>query len=216
MTQKNLLFTSMLITLGSAVASAGSICPAGNGANPFPHNPDNAATGCNIVITINPGGSLSSSVKDGTPYETSEDVLVGVVNNSGGTVSSLQLTGNDIFGFDGDGICTFTFVGSGYCTPSQIAANDPQDYAGPTTTFPGFTFSSPNTGTVAFTGGLANGATTYFSLEGLPNSAGITGTATGGGGTTSVPTLGDAGLLLLAASLAGAAIWKMRRTTFQQ
>ncbi len=216
MTQKNLLFISALIALGSVAASAGSICPAGNGANPFPHNPDNAATGCNIVITINPGGTLSSSVKDTTPYEESEDVLVGVINNSGGTVSSLSLTGNDIFGFDGDGICFYTFVGSNYCTAAQIAGTDPLDYAGPTTTFPGWTFNSTNTGTVAFTGGLANGASTYFSLEGIPNSAGISGTATTTGTTTSVPTLGDAGLLLLAMSLAGAAIWKMRRTTFQQ
>jgi len=46
-------------------------------------------------------------------------VLVGVVNNSASTVSSLALTGSDIFGFDGDGICTFTFVGSAIALPAR-------------------------------------------------------------------------------------------------
>lgn len=211
MKAQNTLFASALLMAGAALASAGSICPAGSAPNPFPYNPDNAATGCNIVVTVGAGGTLASSIKDNGPYDGSEDVLIGVVNNSGGAIGTLTLSGNGLFGFDGDGMCTYTFVGSSYCTTSQKAGTDPGDYAGPTTTF---TISSANSGTVTFVGGLANGATTYFSAEGVPGSLGVTGTA-GGGGGTAVPTLGDAGLLLLAISLAGAAVWKLRGTAYQ-
>lgn len=207
-----LVLAGMMVVGGASLATAGSICPAAAGSSsPLPYSPDNANTGCNIVITIGPGGALSVSVKDNTPYDNSEDILVGVVNNSGATVNGLSLSGNDIFGFDADGICIYTFVGSGYCNASQQAGTDPGDYAGPTTSFPGWSLSSPNSGTVAFTPGLASGASTYFSLEGIPSTSGLTGSVTGsGGGTTSVPTLGEAGLFLLAMSLAGAAVWKLR------
>jgi hypothetical protein len=111
-------------------------------------------------------------------------VLVGVVNNSASTVSSLALTGSDIFGFDGDGICTFTFVGSGYCTASQTAGTDPGDYQGPTSTF---AITNANSGTVNFSPAIAaSGGTSYFSLEGAPTAS--LGVVVGtGGGTTSTP-----------------------------
>src|SRR5450755_4572844 len=169
------LVVLLLGWLSIGMSSAGTICPAGSGANPFSHSPDPAGTGCNVVLTINPNGSLSTVVTDPTPYEASEDALIGVVNNSPGSVGSLTLTGPGIFGFEGDGICTFTFVGSGYCSPAQIAGTDPGDYAGPTTSFTNF--STANTGTVVFNGGLGSGASTYFSLEGVP-----TGNITGGAG----------------------------------
>lgn len=199
---------TICLLAGAAAASAGTLCPAGN----FTYVPDSTGTGCNVVITINPGGSLTVSIKDNTPYDgagSGEDALIGVVNSSGATVPSLTLTGSGIFGFDGDGICTFVFTGNGYCTTAQVNGTDPLDYAGPTTTFPGWTINTSNSGIVAFTGGLANGATTYFSLEGIPSVTGLTGSVTGTG-STSVPTLGDAGLLLLAMSLVGAAVWKLR------
>jgi hypothetical protein len=205
------LSAALLLLAGAALASAGSICPAGASPTPFAYNPDNAATGCNVVITIGAGGTITSSIKDNGPYDGSEDVLIGVVNNSGISIGSLQLTGNGLFGFDGDGMCTYTFVGSSYCSASQKAGTDPGDYSGPGNTF---SVTNSNTGSVVFAGGLANGATTYFSAEGVPSSLGLTGGATGGGGT-SVPTLGDAGLLLLAISLAGAAVWKLRGSALQ-
>ncbi len=61
---------------------AGTICPAGSGSNPFPHSPDAAATGCNVVITDSAAGAFSVAITDATAYENSEDVLVGIVNNS--------------------------------------------------------------------------------------------------------------------------------------
>lgn len=207
MGKSQILKFACLTVAGAALAAAGTICPAGNGAVPFPHNPDGAATGCNVVITIAANGTVSTSVKDTTPYENSEDVLVGVVNNGTTPLSTLTVTGaagSGLFGFDGDGICTFTFVGSTYCTPSQISGTDPADYQGPTSTFSNFaTFDS---GTVNFSPAVAaNGGTTYFSLEGLP-SASITG-STGGSpagpaGTPAPPTL-----ILTLTALAGMGLY---------
>ena len=170
---KRLLLVAAVLTWVASVALAGSICPAGTGANPFPHNPDNAATGCNVVITINANGSVTTTVTDATPYENSEDVLVGVVNNSSTPVGSLTLMGSAssaIFGLEMDGICTFTFVGSGYCNASQINGIDPQDYYGPTSTFTGISSNKQN-GTVNFNPPVPAGGSSYFSLEGVPSAS---------------------------------------------
>jgi hypothetical protein len=201
------LVVLLLGWLSIGMSSAGTICPAGSGANPFPHSPDPAGTGCNVVLTINPDGSLSTAVTDPSPYEASEDALVGVVNNSPSSVGSLTLTGPGIFGFEGDGICTFTFVGSGYCTPAQIAGTDPGDYAGPTTSFTNLT---ANTGTVVFNGGLGPGASTYFSLEGVPTGNITGGPGPGGGPVAPVPTLSTAALVLLLLAFLGVAFWHLR------
>jgi hypothetical protein len=192
----------------SSAAWAGSVCPAANGANPFPHPPDPAGTGCNAVVTINANGSTTVTVPDTTPFDNSEDVIIGVVNNGSTPLSSLTLsgptTGIPIFSFDGDGICTYTFVGNSYCTASQQAGNDPQDYYGPTSTFS--SIGSPaNTGTVNFSPAVpAHGGTTYFSLEGILAAGSLTVTGTSGGTTTpttTVPTLSTWGILLLAGLL---------------
>jgi hypothetical protein len=176
---KRLLLVAAVLTWVASVALAGSVCPAGTGTNPpgkggpFPHNPDNAATGCNVVITINANGSVTTTVTDATPYENSEDVLIGVVNNSSTPVGSLTLMGSGsipIFGLDSDGICTYTFVGSGYCNASQKAGTDPQDYYGPTSTFTNIS-SDMQTGTVNFNPPVPAGGSTYFSLEGVPSAS---------------------------------------------
>jgi hypothetical protein len=194
--------TLLLLFFGAGTASAGSICPSGS----FPYNPDNANTGCNIVITItNSGATLS--IKDSTPYEESEDILVGVVNNGSSSVSSISLTGSGIFGFDGDGICTFTFTGSGYCSATKYLS-DPGDYAGPTTSFPGWTPSSFNSGTVAFSPAILPGSSTYFSLEGTPSNVNASVTVSGG---PSVPALSNTALVALVIVLAACALWAMRR-----
>lgn len=192
-----LAFAIFVILLFSATrASAGTICPNGIGVNPFLHSPDSAATGCNEVVTINADGSSSFAIKDTEPYEESEDVLIGVVNNSSTALSSLALTGVGIFGFEGDGICTFTFVGSGYCSSAQMAGTDPGDYQGPTSTYSAIAVDA-SSGTVNFGPSVAGGGgSTYFSLEGVPTSLTVTavngGTTTGtgngnGGGTVSTP-----------------------------
>ena len=109
------------------------------------------ATDCNTLITIGPGGTVMTEFGPQTTYDGVEDNLVGVVNHSGGTIGSINLTGSFIFGFDSDGISTFV-----------AAATDPSGYAGPNNTF---NIINVNTGSAIFTGGLADGATLYFSLE---------------------------------------------------
>ena len=89
------------------------------------------------------------------PYDDIEDTLVGIVNESSKPLFAIQLSGEStstpIFGFDGDGICTYAtggsasngtgsggavgtppeppagYTGDGYCTPSQLEGS-----AGPT------------------------------------------------------------------------------------
>lgn len=150
-----------------ATASAGSICP--NGA--FPHDPDAGpgGTGCNVVITVN-DGSVTIAIRDQLGYDSTtlgDDNLVGLVNNSTSPISSLSLTGSGIFGFDNDGICTFSFTGSAYCsTPGHGVGPAGGDYRGPTSDF---TIADLNTGTVTFSPAVApGGGSTFFSLEGAP------------------------------------------------
>jgi hypothetical protein len=169
------------------------------------------------LVTINPSGTVSITVPDSTPYENSEDVLVGVLNNSGVSINSINLTGAGIFGFDGDGICTFTFVGSGYCSGAYYT-QDPGDYAGPTSTFTNIT--NADNGTVNFAPGVpANGGTTYFSLEGVPTAsitATVGSTGPGGGGTTGplgAPALSIWGMLLLVVLLVGLSLRMMKQKT---
>ena len=208
---KKLILALAAMALGTMTTWAGTICPAGSGANPFPHNPDSAATGCNVVITIAANGSISAVVTDATPYENSEDVLVGIVNNSNVQVNSVNLSGSGIFGFDDDGICIYTFVGSGYCTGAYLS--DPLDYAGPTSTFSNF--SSGSSGTVNFSPGIAaGGGSTYFSLEGVPSNT-LTGTvgSTGPAGPVTAPALSTWGMMLLVVLLVGVSFRLMKQQT---
>lgn len=167
---KQLSMTVVTLGLAAMTSFGGTICPGGNTTN-FAHNPDPAATGCNTLITINANNTVTVTVPDSAPYDGVEDTLVGVVNNSSMTINTLLLSGNDIFGLDGDGVCVFTFAaangvsGSNYCSNSQVNGTDPQDYYGPTTTF---TIINVNSGNVNFTGGLAAGGKTFFSLEEPP------------------------------------------------
>ena len=203
-----------LMALGTCTAWAGSICPAGNGANPFPHSPDAAATGCNVVITINADRTSTVTITDATAYENSEDVLVGVKNNSSSSLPSFSLTGSGVFGLEGDGICIYTFVGSGYCTASQRAGTDPGDYYGPNTTF---SITNSNTGTVNFTTPIPAGGSDYFSLEGVPS---VNLAITVGPSTTpaaaGAPALSVWAILLLASMLLGYSLWAIRKNRQQQ
>jgi N-acetylmuramoyl-L-alanine amidase len=110
---------------------------------------------CAVLITINPSGSLKFETDPNIgPYDGAEDTLVGVQNLSGATVFGISLTGNDIFGFDGDG------AGSGST-----------GYEGPGTSF---SIIDANTGTVNFDNGLDNNGFLWFSLEGSPSEVKLT------------------------------------------
>ena len=125
-----------------------------------------ASPDCAVLITINPNGALSIKVQSTQPYDGSDDALVGVVNKSGATVFGISLSGNNIFGFDGDGLCTYIT-----CTWPH-----PMGYEGP-----GMSFSrtNSNSGIVNFTGtGLADNGFVFFSLESAPQATQLATTVT--------------------------------------
>ncbi len=102
-----------------------------------------------------------------TPYDGSDDNIVGMINNSGATIPELTFSGSSfasgLFAFDNDGLQTY---GSGL-------GNDPTGYGGKTSLgeFTTFTnYASGTTGTVVFgASGIPDGGTAYFSLEGPPS-----------------------------------------------
>ena len=142
------------IPSGPAEAVTRAICPTTpftNGATTTPN--------CNLVITFNADGSITTTVPVGatTNYDNVEDALIGVINHTGHALTSFGISGPGIFGFDDDGIDTFTIIG-------PVAGNpDTTGYGGPD----GF-FSNVvgNSGIVNFAnGGIDADGTDYFSLE---------------------------------------------------
>jgi Fibronectin type III domain len=117
-------------------------------------------TSCAALIVVNADGSTTSYLDSGQgPVDGSDDVLVGVLNDSPSTVTTLPLSGPGIFSFDGDGLCTQPGAPSG-------CPFGPTSYEGPNTSF---SITDDNDGSVSFPQGLAPGASTYFSLEGAAN-----------------------------------------------
>lgn len=146
------------MTIGAGVASATGVCPA-----------IGASSVCSTLITITDteggGFTLTATLPvGGVPYDGSEDSLIGVVNASSSIIYSLYLTGNNIFGFESDGMCSSTYssgvTGTNSCTGETL---DPNGYGG---NFVNFSITDASAGNVLFVGGLAaGGGTQYFSLE---------------------------------------------------
>ncbi len=64
-------------------------------------------TGCQFLVTVTSGGETIAEDSSQGPYEGSDDALVGVQNNSSSPISSIHLSAeNELFGFEGDGICS--------------------------------------------------------------------------------------------------------------
>jgi PEP-CTERM motif len=177
-----------------AVLSLGVLCPAAALAAPL-CPAYGTATDCTTVITISATGALSVGAGASTKpnYDGVEDQLVGFVNNSNLTITSILLNGgsNAIFGFDGDGIDTYGAPGN---------SHDTTGYGGPDSYFTNIS-SNRHTGTVDFVTPIGPGGTTYFSLEEPFTSGSITGTVSGVTPEPSTLLLLGTGILGLAARL---------------
>src|SRR4051812_39272836 len=94
-----LLLGSTMLTTSAHALSVTGVCPDVTGAG-------GTATDCNLLIIFNADGSITTEVGSQTTYDGVEDALIGVVNNTGHTISSFNISasgGIPIFGFDGDG-----------------------------------------------------------------------------------------------------------------
>jgi hypothetical protein len=149
----------LLILLAIVAASlplSAAVCP----------TTPNTNTDCGYILTIGPGGVISGApVAGANPYDGADDALIGIVNKSGATFTgSISLSGSGngggLFAFDGDGICSY--VPAAYCATAATG------YEGPLVTFSNITAGGLS-GKVNVNG-LADGASTYFALEGSPAS----------------------------------------------
>jgi hypothetical protein len=144
---------SQSVAVRAANASAGTPSP------PFRECPaigDDQSCGILIYVTSSDATVLSDPSQG--PYDGDDDTLVGVVNATSKALSGLSLSSNtDIFGFDGDGICTY----SGW-TGDSGCPYGPTGYEGPATQLIG---NGGDSGSVVFTNTLKPGGVAYFSLE---------------------------------------------------
>lgn len=164
----------LLVGWGAAVAPAASARTSSTPSPPFTQCPAiGSSPSCQILLVVNPDNSVSVLGDPSVgPFDGSDDTLVGILNNSSASVSAVTVSGpgSGLSGFDGDGICSGdygTWSGSSACPYGSTG------YEGPGTSFV-TSASLPDSAEVDFTGGLAQGASAYFSLEGALDSAQLT------------------------------------------
>ena len=173
------LAAGVAVAMVAALMSVGAM-PAAAAVNPPPPFHEcpavGNATGCAVLLVFQSDGTVSvlSDPNSGNPYDGADDTEVGVLNEAGVAIPNVTLTsGADIFGFDGDGICSGAFSG----TPAGCPF-DTTGYGGPGISYSGINaaktsgvvnFAESCTGNTASTcspsAGLNNGASAFFSLE---------------------------------------------------
>ena len=66
-----------------------------------------ADTSCGVLIEVTNLGTTVLSDPTQGPFDGGDDTLTGIVNLSSAPIGSIVLSSNtDLFGFDGDGICS--------------------------------------------------------------------------------------------------------------
>ena len=173
-------------TLMGSASAAGAWAPPASPTTSAPFNECPGVghdTSCAILIVLNPDGTATINADSSQgAYDGNEDTLVGVLNNSGAAVSSINLTSTlDIFALDGDGVCSSTFSNTWEVGGSAVTNTCPYGssaYEGPNTSYSNIA-ADKLSGTVNFTNGLANGANLFFSLENRLTGANFTVTKTG-------------------------------------
>jgi hypothetical protein len=131
-------------------------------------------TGCQVLITINPGATLSFQTDPSQPSfdPSGDDTLVGVLNDSGTPQQSVNLSGNGIFAFDGDGACSGMYSPNpAGCSGPLLGFNAPTTYEGydKNGNFDSFTVLTLDSGTIFFANQLTPGDSAFFSLQGTPS-----------------------------------------------
>jgi hypothetical protein len=157
-----------------------------------------------LEININSSGVVSILTDTGQSltFDGVEDTLIGVRNNFGSAIPSLTLTSASlqIFGFDGDGICTQTPHPAG-------CPFGPTGYEGLGTSFTNIN-GAGTIGDVVFAGGLAAGATAFFGLEEPLNAASFQVTGPGIAATPEPTTMLLVGTTML--GLGAVKRWRRR------
>ena len=145
---------ALALPLGAAPAFAG----------PAPCVAADQSNGCQYLVTFNADGSVSltdQTAKNGTSYDGSDDVQIGVINNASTSLTGFNLTGSGVGDFESgdgsDGIDAYAKV---------VNTKDPTGYGGPDAYFANNTGNSLD---VRFVTALTAGQSTYFSLEAPPS-----------------------------------------------
>jgi hypothetical protein len=90
--------------------------------------------GCQFLVNVTDAETTIETDTTLGPYEGADDALIGVVNNSSKPISSIPLSAeNQLFGFEGDGICTITEKPAPGCVVlAQNESGEPNLNAGET------------------------------------------------------------------------------------